>query len=368
MLEPGKISIRQLTVLFYLAMIGDMIIILPPIAAGYAHQNGWIVALASIPMGMVLVWLMLKLAAHYPDSSLVQICERILGRWLGGLVSVTYLIFFVIAGSIYVREVGDFLTTQLFANTPIRYIHLLFIATLLWAIWHGLESIARSAELLLPLFILIYIVLILCLLPEIEVSRLKPILGEDHLWMLRGTMLTTFYPFGEMIVFLMVIPYVQHQKHLKRDVLLASLLAGLTLALIIFISLTVLGSFFTQHNIYATYTLTQKINIGGFLQRIEALMAAAWVLTTFLKSCLFFYAFALGTAQLFKLRSTKPLYVPTTFIIFGLSLLVATDVSYYLNTIVPFWIDWNLTYSLLFPLLLLAIHHIRNRKKSVLPG
>lgn len=240
--------------------------------------------------------------------------------------------------------------------------------TILWAIWHGLEAIARSAELLLPLFVIIYVVLIVCLVPEIELSRLKPILGEDHLWMLRGTMLSTFYPFGEMIVFLMVFPYVKHQTHMKRDVLMAALMAGMTLTLIVFVSLTVLGTFFTQHNIYATYTLTQKINIGGFLQRIEALMAAAWVITTFIKSCIFFYAFTLGTAQLFKLRTMRPLFVPTALLLFGLSLLVATDVTYYLSTIVPFWIDWNLTYSLIFPLILLIFHIVRNRNKSALPG
>lgn len=119
MLESGKISIRQVAVLFYLSMIGDMIIILPPIAAGYAHQNGWIVSLVSIPLGLVLIWMMLKLASLYPDANLVQICNRLLGKWLGSLISMTYLVFFIISGAIYIREVGDFLTTQLFANTPI---------------------------------------------------------------------------------------------------------------------------------------------------------------------------------------------------------------------------------------------------------
>lgn len=368
MLESGKITIRQVSILIYLAMIGDMIIILPPMAAGYAEQDGWIVSLFCIPLGMLLIWIHLQLHFRYPNETIIQICLRLLGRWLGSFVCITYLTYFIIAGAIYVREVGDFLTTQLFPNTPMRYVHLLFILAILWAIWHGLEVVARSAELLLPLFVVIYIVLVICLIPEIELPRLMPVFGEDHYSLIRGTMLTTFYPFGEMIVFMMVFPYVKHQPHMKRDVLLATMLAGLTLFLVVLLALTVLGVFFTKHNIYATYILTQKINIGGFLQRIEALMAAAWVTTTFIKSCIFSYAFVLGTAQLFRLRTMKPLYVPTALLLFGLALLVATDVIYYLITIVPFWIDWNITYSLMFPLLLLTVHTIRKRNKSALPG
>ncbi|GBF77150.1 hypothetical protein PA598K_05680 [Paenibacillus sp. 598K] len=368
MLEFGKITIRQVSVLIYLALIGDMIIILPPMAAGYAEQDGWIIALLCIPLGMLLIWIHLKLHARYPNETIVQISQRLLGRWLGGSVSIAYLAFFIIAGAIYVREVGDFLTTQLFANTPMRYVHLLFILAILWAIWHGLEVIARSAELLLPLFVFIFIILVLCLIPQMELPRLMPVLGEDHFSILRGTMLTTFYPFGEMIVFMMIYPFVEHRPHMKRDVLLASMLAGLTLFLVVLMALTVLGVFFTKHNIYATYILTQKINIGGFLQRIEALMAAAWVITTFIKACIFSYAFALGIAQLFKLRTMRPLYMPTALLLFGLALISASDVIYYIVTIVPYWIDWNITYSLMFPLLLLTVHTIRNRNKSALPG
>ena len=368
MLEPGKIAVRQLATLVFLAIIGDMIIILPPIATGYTGQDGWIVSLLSIPFGLALVWMMMMLAGYYPKLNLIQINEQLLGKWLGPVISLLYILFFLIASSIYIREVGDFLTTQLFVNTPIRYIHLLLIIALLWAIWHGLECIARTAEILVPLFVFIYFVLVICLIPEMDITRLMPILQNDMLSMVKGTLLTTVYPFGEMCVFLMIFPYVNQQSHIKRDVLLVGLIAGLMLAMIVFVSLTVMGSFFTQHNIYATYILTQKINIGGFLQRIEALMAVAWVLTTFIKSCLFFYAFVLGTAQLFKLNTMKPLYVPTSFLLFGLSLLVATDINYYLKTIVPYWIDWDLTYSLVFPLLLLAVHWFRNRQRSSLPA
>ncbi|WP_338555695.1 endospore germination permease [Paenibacillus sp. KS-LC4] len=364
MLERGKISVRQLSVLVFLAVIGDMILIFPSVTTGYAQQDAWIAALLGIPFGLFFLWLMLKVSSLYPQLNLIQINERILGKWLGILISCAYLYFFLFAGATFIREVGDFLTTQLYQKTPIRFIHLLFVLALLWGVWNGLEPIARSAEILLPCFLAICLFLIICLLPQVDLKQLKPYLGSETTSFAHATLLSSVYPCGELCSFMMIYPYTTRSSHRNKDVLLAALFASLLLALLVFISLTVLGAYFTEHNIYSTYLLTQKINIGAFLQRIEALMATAWVISTFFKTVLFFYAFTLGTAQLLKLTTYKPFTVTTAFLMFGLALMIAPNILYYVKTIVPYWVDWDLTYAFIFPALLLVTYFIRKKFKQ----
>ncbi|ANY69929.1 spore gernimation protein [Paenibacillus sp. BIHB 4019] len=363
MLEKGKISARQLTVLVFLSVIGDMILIIPAVVASYAQQDGWIASLLGMPIGMFFLWLMLHISSFYPKLNLVQINDRILGKWLGALMSCAYLLFFLLAGSTFIREVGDFLTTQLFQTTPIRYIHLLFVLILLWGVWNGIESIARSAEILLPLFLFICLVLIVCLIPQIDLERLKPFLGSERLSFAHATLMASVYPFGELCSFLMIYPYAAKPSHRQKDVLLSALCAALLLFSLVFISLTVLGAYFTEHNIYSTYLLTQKINIGAFLQRIEALMATAWVISTFFKTALFFYAFAVGTAQLLRLSTAKPLIIPTSFLMYGLAMMVAPNLLYYVKTIVPYWIDWDFTYAFVLPMLLIVVYYMKKKLK-----
>lgn len=364
MLEKGRISARQLTVLVFLAAVGDMILIIPAVIAGYAQQDGWIAALFGIPIGLLILWLILHLSSFYPKLNLVQINDRILGKWLGALLSCAYLLFFLLAGSTFIREVGDFLTTQLFQSTPIRYIHLLFVLILMWGVWNGIESIARSAEILLPLFIFICLALIVCLIPQMDLERLKPYLGSEGPSFAHATMMFSVYPFGELCSFLMIFPYASKPAHRNKDVLISALCASLLLFLLVFISLTVLGAYFTEHNIYSTYVLTQKINIGAFLQRIEALIATAWVISTFFKTVLYFYAFSIGTAQLLRLSTFKPLIVPTSFLMFGLAMMVAPNLLYYVKTIVPYWIDWDFTHGFILPALLVSIYYMKKKFKQ----
>ncbi|MBE0344548.1 spore gernimation protein, partial [Paenibacillus sp. 28ISP30-2] len=95
-----------------------------------------------------------------------------------------------------------------------------------------------------------------------------------------------FYPFGEMCVFFMVYPYVQKQSNTSRNIFISLLIGAVGLNLILFLSLTVLGAYFSEHEFYAAYILAQRINIANFLQRIEALMATTWIISTYFTTAL----------------------------------------------------------------------------------
>lgn len=170
-----------------------------------------------------------------------------------------------------------------------------------------------------------------------------------------------FYPFGEMCVFFMVYPYARKSGTINRDIFVCIFAGALTLNLILILSLTVLGVYFSEHNFYAAYILARKINIANFLQRIEALMATAWIISTYFKTVLFFYAFVLGSAQFLKLKSYRPLIFPVAFLLYGLSQLVSKNIIFYVKEIPAYWVDWNMTYSFVLPLFMLIVFKVRKR-------
>lgn len=152
----------------------------------------------------------------------------------------------------------------------------------------------------------------------------------------------------------------QKTKQYKPGYIHRLVIGGVGLNLILFLSLTVLGAYFSEHNFYAAYILAQRINIGNFLQRLEALMATTWIISTYFKTALYFYAFVLGTAQLLKLKSYRPLIFPVAFLLYGLTHLIAKDIIFYVKEVPAYWVDWDFTYSIVFPLMLLIVYHIKN--------
>ncbi|ULO09050.1 endospore germination permease [Paenibacillus sp. 19GGS1-52] len=360
-LEKDRISTSQMVILGLFTFIGDMALVYPTTMTSGAKQDAWIAALISIPLGLALVKLMITLANIDPNKNIIELSLQILGKWVGGAVALYYLFFFLLAASTYVREIEDFMCTQIYERTPGEVIRFMAIVLLVYGLHLGLETLGRAAQLFFPLFAIFLMSLLLLLFPQVQLDRLYPILNTPLPDMLHTIMFGVFYPFGELCVFFMVYPYARKHSKTSRDIFIALFLGAVGLNLILFLSLTVLGVFSSEHQFYASYILAQRINIANFLQRIEAFMAITWIISTYFKTALYFYAFTLGTAQLLKLKSHRPLIFPVGFLIFGLTQLIAKDIIFYIKEIPVYWVDWDFTYAFVLPLMMLIVYHIRKR-------
>ncbi|PQP83469.1 hypothetical protein C0Q44_01795 [Paenibacillus sp. PCH8] len=139
MLEKGRLGTRALGTLTFMMVVGDMMMIYPSVITSYAKQNAWICALIGVPISMLLMAMFLKLGKAYPDQNLISMTRSILGFWPGTLVGCFYLYFFIIGASTHTREVGDFMTTQIFQYTPIRVVILIFVIAVCWGSTTGLK-------------------------------------------------------------------------------------------------------------------------------------------------------------------------------------------------------------------------------------
>lgn len=363
-LEKEQISTNQMFVLTLLCLIGEMAIVYPAAMSSGAKQDAWLAALISIPLGLVIIKLLLVTAEINREKTLIELSRQVLGKWVGGAVSISYLFFFLICCSTYVRELEDFLSTQIYEGTPGEVIRVMAVITLVYGLRLGLGTLGRAAQIFLPFFSFFLICLIALLLPDVQIDRIYPVMNTPLPKFLNTILFGVFYPFGEMCVILMLLPYVKKEKSTNRKLIISSLIGALGLNMVLFLSLTVLGPYFSEHEFYAAYILAQTINVGNFLQRLEALMATAWIISTYFKSALFYYAFVMGSAQMLKLKTYKTLIFPAGFLIFGLTNLIAKDVIFYVKEIPEFWVDWDLTHGLLFPLVLIIVYKIR-KKASV---
>ncbi|MEC0128799.1 GerAB/ArcD/ProY family transporter [Paenibacillus pabuli] len=364
MIIKDKISIRQFTLLTFLVMVGDMILIYPSLVTALGKNDAWLCSILGQPIGLFIIWILYKLHQTFPDLSLIEIIRKLLGLWAGSVLSAGYLFYFAIGAAVCIREVGDFMTTQIYLQTPIRVILIMLICSLIWGLRKGLQPMAASIEMLTPVVVVFMLLLFMGLLPKIDGSHLQPFLSVKWTHLIEAVVRGAFTSFGELIVLTMVLPYVMKGPNVKRDMLLATLMGGLLLSVLLLFSLLVVGPFMTQHDIYISYALSQKINIGNFFERIEALMATAWLIATYFKSLLYMFAFVIGLAHLFQLKTYKPLILPSNLLMFSLSILISPNVIFYTNTIMPEWVDWDMTVGFIIPLFLLLVHRIRFGKSK----
>ncbi|MBK5497336.1 GerAB/ArcD/ProY family transporter [Peribacillus sp. TH14] len=362
MLEKGKIGSRQLTILVILYTVGDSILVIPSIVASEAKQNGWVSGIFSVAIApLLVVFLYDALRKCYPDLTLVEYSQKILGKWLGIAISLLFISYFFITTATYLREIGDFMTSQIMPETPIQVIMFLFMSIVLMSARLGLEPLARSAEILFPFVVILLSSLMILLLPEIKFQNLQPVWEGGVKPVIRGSIPFIVFPFIEPVAVLMILPFVSQKDRIRKSLFVGQLLAGSVLIIITMLAILVLGVDLTAKEIYPSYKLAQKINITNFLTRLEAILAIIWFITIFIRFSLFFYVTVLGLAQTLKLQDYRPLVFPFGMILIVFTLIMAPNTVYYSNFISDIWPFYAMTFGFLLPLLLLTIAKVHKK-------
>ncbi|MBD2870567.1 GerAB/ArcD/ProY family transporter [Paenibacillus arenilitoris] len=358
-----KISVRQFTILVILGVIGDSILILPTITATSAKQDAWLSMLLAMLLGMGAGWLFASIADRLRGESPVTAMQARLGAWAGGAAGLLLLFNFFMCVLTLLSEMSQFMTTQLMPETPVNAILIVFLAVVIVAYRYGLEAFARMSELLFPVFALLLVFLVVFLIPQVKIENLQPIgrTGFFSIW--EGALPSFAAGFAEMVVLLMLVPHVAAKGKLRRPILTGFAVGGAMMLAVVLLCVTVLGPSLMETKYYPTFVLAQKITVGDFLERLEAIMAFLWIITVFNKVLLLYYGLTTGLSQLLKLREDRMLTIPLGMILLVCTVIGTPNITVYNEIIVNDYPWFDMTFGLALPALLLALLLVKRSRK-----
>ncbi|PKR76663.1 spore gernimation protein [Halalkalibacillus sediminis] len=348
-MDNQTISPRQFMFLVILFIVGSSILIVPTPLAAQAKQDAWLSISISVLIGLVLTLFYNHIAKLMEGKTFVQATIMVFGNWFGRFLLIFYLSFLFILASLVLRNIGDFMTTEIIPETPLQFTHILFMIVVVWGAYLGLEVIGRSAEMFMPWIILLLLFFTVSLAPQIKTENLQPFLGEGIMPVISSSTIVTGTPLLELIVFLMIIPYVKDGKTKRKSWVLGVLIGGITLTLTTLFCLLVLGSDLTALNTFPSYKLAQKISIAGFLEGLEVVIGIIWMLTIFFKIVVLFYSVTVGIAQFLTMDDHRPLLLPIGMGMIVLSIIAYPDVAYFESFVADTWFPYALTHGLILP-------------------
>ncbi len=362
-MEKEVISSRQFTIITFLLSIGTAILIIPSSIASSSKQDAWIAASIGVVLSLLVVKLFVTLGDQTPTLNFIEANEKLLGRFFGKITVVCFLSLTLFAGGELLYFIGAFMKTEVMPETPTMAFALLFIIIIMYATYLGIENFARSAEILFPMFVLIFIFFVVSITPQIKFENIQPIMEASKTSILYSIIrFISVFSFS-LVMLLMIYPAsVNVQQSSKKGFFIGMLLGGFVLVTLIILSILVLGPANTASRTFPSYALAQRISIGNFLQRIEIIMAFMWIVSIFIRTFMYFYTTVVGIAQIMKLKDHRPLILPMGIIMVGLSQIVHPDIVHSNIYNDEIWPIYAFVCTILLPILLLIVAVIRNRK------
>jgi spore germination protein KB len=341
------------------AIFATVLLLVPAITAKHAGQDMWMSPIWSSVIGFLAVFLACKLNELYPKYTLIEYSELILGKVLGKMLGAVYLFFYLHISGIIVREYGEFVAGTFLPHTPMLFVFGTMILVCSFAVYGGLEVIGRCSEIIVPVVLLLYLVIFILLIKDLNIQNMFPILENGLAPSFIGSVVPQSW-FSEYFLITFFLPYLTDQKKGLKWGMFSVASVMFFMVLTNFTSLLLFGRLSSLLT-YPVMVATRYISVAEFLEHLEAIVMAIWVAGTFVKITVFYYSLVLGTAQWLKLSDFRPLVFPIGFLLIGFGVWSAPnlqELSHFLSTSAAFYF---LSIQIIIPVILLLIAYIRNK-------
>jgi len=304
-----------------------------PLAAVVIEQGGtscwWLIAitfLLATPFILLATWL----AEQAPVGNFGQAVEAWLGPVFGKVFLLVFAVYWlVLAGGVVAENSYVFHTITLPA-TPVTVLQIALLLLIIYTDLHGIETCLRTIQASLILLLPLLLVVLVAAIAVAKWSNLLPLLDVSWLEMARTVFHISPYPFAGVLITLFLAVMVEDKSELALYSVLTVWIVGILLALVVAMTIAVLGCCVTKAYQFPTIPLAQSINIGNTLVGVDVFVYPLWVLSGYIKSAL---AFVMASTIV---RSLLPIAQPWRALGLGLIVIVVAMMPPSLGMVVRF--------------------------------
>ncbi|MFK2826917.1 endospore germination permease [Bacillus sp. B190/17] len=361
-MEKGKISSLQMAMLLYPTIVATAILSVPSITAKYAKQDLWMSPIIASFIGFITVFIAVRLHKLYPDQTIIQMSQQIVGQVLGKVISFFILFFYIHINGEIIREYAEFIVSSFLFQTPITVIIASMTLLCGLAVYGGLEVVGRAAQLFFPLFVIPILLFVPLLSPNFELGSMLPILERGMLPPIKGAIVTSGW-FTEFFLIIFLLPFLVDKDKGMKYGMMTVLAVMVTLTVVNLVVLWTLGVT-TSSKEYPLMNAGRYISYADFFENVEAVIMAVWIIGAFVKVSVLYYAAVLGTAQWLDLADYRPIVWPVGIFLVQFSFWSfpnTMEISRFNILTFPFY---GFFIQTMVPLLLLVIAVIKKRKQA----
>ncbi len=305
MKHARQITTVQVAAILTSTIIGVGVLPIPLFAVRGAESGAPLVTLLGGLLAFVGLYLITRLGMRFPEQSIVQYGEVIIGKWLSWIGSVGVVGFFAILTSLTAREFGEVVITSVLTKTPLEVTVIVMLALAAISTRNDITTFAYIHLFYFPLLLGPALLIVALSLKNADAINLQPIWGNSHSGMM-ASVLTIAALFQGSFIITTIIPSMRHPRKAMKASLFGIVIAGGMYVTIVAATVGVFGSEETKNLLWPTLELAKATSLpANVLERLDAAFLAVWVTAVFTTLYSSYFLAVMEMSKLFRLRDHK---------------------------------------------------------------
>ncbi|WP_341357403.1 endospore germination permease [Rossellomorea sp. y25] len=364
-----SISALELCSMMLLFLTGSTIVV----GLNFSAMEDSILAIAmEVGFGIILFYYYLLLLKRSSWLEFIPLLKMGFGPFLSKVLAVVFSFYFLYIAGRVMNDFAFFTTQLLYPDAPNWIASIPFLLVVGYCTMLGIEAIARSAVIVtfFTFFILAVLWLLGFLSEEFQVQYLFPLFSQG--WeplkkMIFPTGLT--FPYGELVVFLVLLPFIAKKEKLQKIVWIPIVSAGLIVMITMEMVIGLLHAPFANTYYFPFVKAMELVSYLGVVEHLEIFTYLLLIGGGFMKVSVFLYAAQVVLTQLFKLKQKNWHVLFLLVAVYLLSLHRSDDIAEHLYVglkLVPYYL--HIPIQFILPLILGVVVFWKTRKKQSVQG
>jgi len=278
-------------------------------------QDSWIIPLAGIILGIVFSLLVTYIIDYEPSMGFSEKIIKLFNKPIGTIIIIIFCLFCFFMCILTYLNLNNFIHGQFLSKTPTLAIATLCIIAIFYILTKGLNTIAKTGNILFYIAMILFFISFIGLLPFIKIENLKPIFNSHSKNYIEA--LNCFYSFNIVpMLFLTIIPKEKiNQPKVKKTLILSFLLSAFTMFIVMFSTIASFGYELTSLYKYPEFHVLKNISLMGLEARIESILIIQCIFDFFMFVVLTIYFIANCIKSVYKFKNINYIYLVLCIII-----------------------------------------------------
>ncbi|MFD2329135.1 GerAB/ArcD/ProY family transporter [Cohnella sp. GCM10020058] len=340
----NAITSKQAAMLLFVFLTGSSIINIPAPLIAISDNESWISLLAAAGLGLLLLIPLVSLARRFPDMDYIEYGAKLVTRPVAVIFGLLLLTLYVHTVAGIIMDISMFLKSSMMRNTPYGYFTVLTSLAVALTARVGIGRFGGMFGLLMISVMLFVVFNISLASPGFHPEYMLPLFDEGVKPIVHGIYFIYGFPYGEMVMFCMILPLirVKAKDRIGRKLTLAVALNTVSLLVVTQATVLVFGPLSGERK-YSMFEVARTVNITEVFERLEALMGYSMIVASFMKATIVLFAAHLMLNSLLKLpRDNRHLLFPLAFLTALISIAVGlrgeANWDFIVSSIHPLWV------------------------------